>query len=120
MRMTFTIYIVALSVLAYFGLGFVSIIIIASMMIMAQSYFPDRIVLLVSGPKKVTRDQFPELYDIAERIIARNNLPKPKIAVINTGIPNAIAMGKSPKSSVVAVTTGLLDLDFRIGRSPCT
>jgi heat shock protein HtpX len=52
---------------------------------------------LVSGPKKVTRDQFPELYDIAERIIARNNLPKPKMAVINTGIPNAIAMGKSQK-----------------------
>jgi heat shock protein HtpX len=42
-----------------------------------------------------------------ERIIARNNLPKPNIAVINTRMPNAFATGRSPKSSVVAVTTGL-------------
>jgi heat shock protein HtpX len=62
-----------------------------------------------SGAKLVTRDQFPELHDLVERIVARNNLPKPKIAVINTRMPNAFATGKGPKSSVVAVTTGLMD-----------
>ena len=47
---------------------------------------------------------------MVERIVARNNLPKPKIAVINTRMPNAFATGKGPKSSVVAVTTGLMDI----------
>jgi heat shock protein HtpX len=103
------LYIIFLSVLAYLGLGFVPIAIIASAMILAQWYFSDKIVLWSSGAKLVTRDQFPELHDLVERIVARNNLPKPKIAVINTRMPNAFATGKGSKSSVVAVTTGLMD-----------
>jgi heat shock protein HtpX len=104
------LYIIFLSVLAYLGLGFVPIAIVASIMILAQWYFSDKIVLWSSGAKLVTRDQFPELHDLVERIVARNNLPKPKIAVINTRMPNAFAAGKGPKSSVVAVTTGLMDI----------
>jgi len=104
------LYIIFLSVLAYLGLGFVPIAIVASVMILAQWYFSDKIVLWSSGAKVVTRDQFPELHDLVERIVARNNLPKPKIAVINTRMPNAFATGKGPKSSVVAVTTGLMDI----------
>jgi heat shock protein HtpX len=104
------LYTVFLSVLVYVGLDFISITIIASIMIVAQWYFSDRVVLLVSGAKKVSREQFPELHDMVERIIARNNLPKPQIAVINTKIPNAFATGRSAKSSVVAVTTGLINL----------
>jgi heat shock protein HtpX len=104
------LYIIFLSVLAYLGLGFVPIAIVASVMILAQWYFSDKIVLWSSGAKIVTRDQFPELHDLVERIVARNNLPKPKIAVINTRMPNAFATGKGPKSSVVAVTTGLMDI----------
>jgi heat shock protein HtpX len=104
------LYIIFLSVLAYLGLGFVPITIVAGIMILAQWYFSDRIVLWSSGAKIVTRDQFPELHDLVERIVARNNLPKPKIAVINTRMPNAFATGKGPRSSVVAVTTGLIDI----------
>jgi len=79
-------------------------------MIILQWYFSDKIVLWSSRAKIVTREQFPKLHDIIERIVARNNLPKPKIAVITTNMPNAFATGKGPKSSVVAVTTGILDL----------
>src|SRR5215210_8201514 len=104
------LYIVFLSVLAYLGLGFVPITIIASVMLLAQWYFSDKLVLWSSGAKLVTRDQFPKLHDLVERIVARNNLPKPKIAVINMRMPNAFATGKGPKTSVVAVTTGLLDI----------
>lgn len=104
------LYVIFLSVLAYLGLGFVPITIVAAIMILAQWYFSDRIVLWSSGAKIVTRDQFPELHDLVERTIARNNLPKPKIAVINTRMPNAFATGKGPRSSVVAVTTGLVDI----------
>lgn len=103
------LYIVFLSVLAYIGLGFLPITIIALIMIMAQWYFSDKIVMWSAGAKVVTREQFPELHNLVERIVARNNLPKPKIAVINTRMPNAFATGKGPKSSVVAVTTGLTD-----------
>ena len=104
------LYIIFLSILAYVGPDFISITVIASVMILAQWYFSDKIVLWSSGAKVVTREQFPKLHDIIERIVARNNLPKPKVAVINTNMPNAFATGKGPKSSVVAVTTGLIDL----------
>jgi heat shock protein HtpX len=103
------LYIVFLSVLAYIGLGYLPITIIALIMIMAQWYFSDKIVMWSAGAKVVTREQFPELHNLVERIVARNTLPKPKIAVINTRMPNAFATGKGPKSSVVAVTTGLMD-----------
>jgi heat shock protein HtpX len=104
------LYLIFLSILVYVGLDFISITVIASIMIILQWYFSDRIVLWSSGAKIVTREQFPKLHDVVERIVARNNLPKPKIAVINTNMPNAFATGKGPKSSVVAVTTGILDL----------
>ncbi|MEW6604428.1 MAG: zinc metalloprotease HtpX [Thermoproteota archaeon] len=104
------LYLVFLSVLVYVGINFIAIAVIAGLMIFAQYYFSDRIVLWSSGAKVVSREQFPELHDLVERIVARNNMHKPKIAVINTRIPNAFATGKSQKSSLVAVTTGLMDL----------
>ena len=115
-RMIFRFFILALlyavfiGVLAYVGVGFIPIMIVASAMIVAQWYFSDKIVLWSSGAKVVSSDQFPKLHELIERIVARTNMPKPKIAVINTKMPNAFATGKGQKSSVVAVTTGLLDL----------
>jgi len=104
------LYLIFLSVLAYLGIGFIPILIIASAMILAQWYFSDKIVLWSSGAKVVSREQYPELHDLVERIVARNNLSKPRIAVIDKDMPNAFATGRGKKSSVVAVTTGLLNL----------
>ena len=103
------LYLVFMSVLVYVGLDFISIAFIAGIMILLQWYFSDKIVLWSTGAKLVTRDQYPELHDLVERIVARNSLPKPRIAVINTQMPNAFATGKTPKSAIVAVTTGLMD-----------
>jgi heat shock protein HtpX len=103
------IYIIFLSVLAYVGVSAIAIAVIAGIMILAQWYFSDKIVLWSTGAKIVSREQFPELHDLIERIVARNNLSKPRVAVINTRIPNAFATGKTPRSSIVAVTTGLMD-----------
>ena len=103
------LYIIFLSVLAYVGVSAIAIAVIAGIMILAQWYFSDRIVLWSTGAKIVSREQFPELHDLIERIVARNNRSKPRIAVINTRMPNAFATGKTPKSSIVAVTTGLMD-----------
>jgi heat shock protein HtpX len=104
------LYLIFLSVLAYLGIGFIPILIIASAMILAQWYFSDKIVLWSSGAKVVSREQYPELHDLVERIVARNNLSKPRIAVIDKDMPNAFATGRGKKSSVVAVTTGLLNV----------
>ena len=103
------LYIVFLSVLAYVGVGAIAIAVIAGILILAQWYFSDKIVLWSTGAKIVSRDQFPELHDLVERIVARNNLSKPRLAVINMRMPNAFATGKTPKSSIVAVTIGLMD-----------
>ena len=104
------LYLIFLSVLAYLGIGYIPILLIASAMILAQWYFSDKIVLWSSGAKVVSREQYPELHDLVERIVARNNLSKPRIAVIDTDMPNAFATGRGKKSSVVAVTTGLLNI----------
>jgi heat shock protein HtpX len=103
------LYIIFLSVLAYVGVSAIAIAVIAGIMILAQWYFSDKIVLWSTGAKIVSREQFPELHDLVERIVARNNLSKPRIALINTRTPNSFATGKTPKSSIVAVTTGLMD-----------
>jgi heat shock protein HtpX len=103
------LYLVFLSVLVYIGINFIAIAVIASIMILAQWYFSDKIVLWSTRAHIVTREQFPQLHDLVERIVARNSLPKPRIAVVNTRMPNAFATGKTPKSSIVAVTTGLMD-----------
>lgn len=103
------LYIVFLSVLAYAGVSAIAIAVIAGILILAQWYFSDKIVLWSTGAKIVSREQFPELHDLVERIVARNNLSKPRIAVVKTRMPNAFATGKTPKSSIVAVTTGLME-----------
>lgn len=83
---------------------------IISLMILAQWYFSDKIVLWTSGAKLVSREQYPQLHRIVENLVQRVNLPKPKIAIVNTNIPNAFATGKGHKTSLVAVTTGLLNI----------
>lgn len=92
----------------YFGLGILPMAIIAGLMIMSQWYFSDRIVLWSTGAKIVSKEEYPELHAIVENLVSRANLPKPRIAVIKTDMPNAFATGKGPRSSVVAVTTGLM------------
>jgi len=104
------LYIVFLSMLHYLGVGYIPLAIIASAMILAQWYFSDKIVLWSSGAKIVSKEEYPRLHEIVERLSTNNGLPKPKVAMVNSPVPNAFATGKSPKSSLVAVTTGILDL----------
>ena len=104
------LYIVFLSILHYLGVGYIPLAIIASAMILAQWYFSDKIVLWSSGAKIVSKVEYPRLHVFVERLSTNNGLPKPKVAMVNSHVPNAFATGKSPKSSLVAVTTGILDL----------
>jgi heat shock protein HtpX len=104
------LYIVFLSILHYLGVGYIPLAIIASAMILAQWYFSDKIVLWSSGAKIVSKEEYPRLHEIVERLSTNNGLPKPKVAMVKSPVPNAFATGKSPKSSLVAVTTGILDV----------
>ena len=104
------LYIVFLSILHYLGVGYIPLAIIASAMILAQWYFSDKIVLWSSGAKTVSKEEYPRLHEIVERLSTNSGLPKPKVAMVSSPVPNAFATGKSPKSSLVAVTTGILDL----------
>jgi len=104
------LYVVFLSILHYLGVGYIPLAFIAGAMIMAQWYFSDKIVLWTSGAKIVSKEEYPQLHNIVENLVNKNGIPKPKVAVVNTGVPNAFATGKSPRSSLIAVTTGILDL----------
>lgn len=104
------LYLAFVSVLFYLGVGIIPIVAMVSLMVLAQFYFSDRIVLWSSRAKVVTREQAPKLYGMVERIATTNGLPMPKVAIMNTSVPNAFATGKSKKSSLVAVTTGLMDV----------
>ena len=55
----------------------------------------------------VERDEAPDLHDMVERLCAMADLPKPRIAIMDTPVPNAFATGRSPKHAAVCVTTGL-------------
>jgi heat shock protein HtpX len=73
-------------------------------------FFSDKIALMSSGAKPVTRDQLPRLYAVMERLAAKANLPVPKLYVIPEAAPNAFATGRNPRHASVAVTQGLLEL----------
>jgi heat shock protein HtpX len=104
------LYLAFVTVLLYFGVNFIFVVVMVSVMILAQFYFSDKIVLWTSRAKVVTREQQPKLYGMVERIAITNGLPIPKVAIMDTQIPNAFATGKSQKSSVVAVTTGIMNV----------
>jgi heat shock protein HtpX len=72
-----------------------------------QYYTSDKLALAASGAKIVERHEAPELHAMVERLCAMADLPKPRIAIVDTDVPNAFATGRSPKHAAVAVTTGL-------------
>ncbi|PYT47017.1 MAG: protease HtpX [Acidobacteria bacterium] len=73
-------------------------------------FFSDKIALLSSGARPVSREELPRLYAVMERLAAKANLPVPKLYVIPEAAPNAFATGRSPRHASVAVTEGLLQL----------
>jgi heat shock protein HtpX len=91
-----------------FDFGLVPIILIMGGLAFLQYFTSDKIALAASGAKVVSRDEAPELHAMVERLCALGDLPKPRVAVIPTEVPNAFATGRSPKHSAVAVTEGLL------------
>jgi heat shock protein HtpX len=91
------------------NVGLVPMVVIVVGIAFFQYYTSDKLALAAAGAKVVTREQAPALHDTVERLCAMADLPKPKVAIMDTPVPNAFATGRSPKHAAVCVTTGLLD-----------
>ena len=89
------------------NVGLVAMLVIVAGLAFVQYYTSDKLALRAAGAKVVERDQAPELHDMIERLCAMADLPKPRVAIIDTDVPNAFATGRSPKHAAVAVTRGL-------------
>jgi heat shock protein HtpX len=115
-RMVFTlfllglVYAVLVGVLFAAGAGAVTIAIVAGALFAIQLFTSDKIALASMGAREVTPEQAPQLHAIIDRLCVTANLPKPHVAVADTPMPNAFAVGRSPKNATVCVTTGLLQL----------
>ncbi len=91
------------------NVGLAPMILIVVGLAFFQYYTSDKLALAAAGAKVVTREQAPALHDMVERLCAMADLPKPKIAIMDTRVPNAFATGRSPKHAAVCVTSGLWD-----------
>jgi heat shock protein HtpX len=90
-----------------FNFGLLAVIVLMGGLLLVQLWTSDKLALRAAGAKIVERDEAPDLHDMVERLCAMADLPKPRIAVIDTDVPNAFATGRSPKRAAVAVTRGL-------------
>jgi heat shock protein HtpX len=104
------VYAVLVAVLIAAGAGAVTIAVVAAALFALQLFTSDKIALYSMGAKEVTPQEAPELHAIVERLCIQANLPKPRVAVAQTAMPNAFAIGRSPKTATVCATTGILQL----------
>jgi heat shock protein HtpX len=99
-------------VTSYVGLGLG--LVIAGGALFAQWFFSDRIALYAMNGREVTPEEAPQLHGIVDRLCALSDMPKPKVAIADSDVPNAFATGRTPQRAVVCATTGLLQrLDER-------
>lgn len=115
-RMLFTmlllglVYVLLIGVLFAAGAGAVTIAIVAGALLLIQLFTSDKIALAALGAREVSPQEAPELHGIIERLCVQADLPKPKVCVMNTSMPNAFAMGRSQKTATVCATTGILQM----------
>jgi len=102
------LYAVLIGVLFIFLHSLVLILIIAFGFLFCQYFFSDKIAMFAMHAKEVTPQEAPELHGVIDRLCALADMPKPRVAIARTDVPNAFATGRSPKAAVVCATTGLL------------
>jgi heat shock protein HtpX len=104
------VYVVFVGVLIQAGVGAGIVITIAAGLALLQLFASDKMALHAMGAKEVSPQEAPELHAMIERLCIQADLPKPRIAIANTRMPNAFALGRSPKSATVCATTGIMEL----------
>jgi len=104
------VYAVLIAALFAYGASGIVILVVTAGLFLAQLFTSDKIALAAAGARTVTPQQAPELHAMVERLCVQADLPKPRVAVAETSMPNAFAMGRSPKSATVCATTGIMEL----------
>ena len=92
------------------GVSGVTVAIIAGGLAALNLFASDKLALSAMGARVVSPQEAPQLHAMIERLCVQADLPKPKVAVANTSMPNAFALGRSPKNATVCATTGIMDL----------
>ncbi len=104
------LYAVLIGVLIASGTGAVTVAVIAGALFLVQFFTSDKIALYSMGAREVSPQEAPQFHALIERLCIQANLPKPHVAIAETSMPNAFAVGRSPKNATVCATTGLLNL----------
>jgi heat shock protein HtpX len=104
------VYVVFLGVLFAVGASALTLVAVALVLLLLQLFTSDKIAMATLGVKEVSPEQEPELHGVIERLCVQANLPKPRVCVMETPMPNAFAMGRSQKAASVTATRGLLEL----------
>ncbi len=114
-RMFITMFLLAALYLAFItvlwsaGVDYVSLAIIAAVLLGIQYFMSDKLALWSMGGKEVSVEQAPRLHGMVERLTVMGGIPKPRVAISDSPIPNAFATGRSPSKSVICVTTSLME-----------
>jgi heat shock protein HtpX len=95
-------------VLLQAGAGLVTVVVVMGALSFAQLFFSDKLALSAMGAKEVSPQEAPGLHAMIEKLCIQADLPKPRIAVADTDLPNAFALGRSQKSATVCATTGIM------------
>ena len=99
-------------ILQAFGVGNGAIIFFAVLlgggMAFGSLFWSDKVALRASGAREVTPQEAPQLHGIIDRLCALADMPKPRVAIAKSDMPNAFATGRNSKNAVVCVTTGLM------------
>jgi heat shock protein HtpX len=104
------VYVVFVGVLFAAGAGGVTILLVCGGLLVFQFFASDKLALRAMGANEVTPQEAPELHAMIERLCVQADIPKPRVAVVATPMPNAFAMGRSPKAATVCATTGIMEL----------
>src|SRR5215208_736039 len=102
------LYVVFIAVLLQAGAGLVTVVVVMGGLSLAQLFFSDKLALSAMGAKVVSPQEAPGLHAMIEKLCIQADLPKPRIAVADTEVPNAFATGRSQKSATVCATTGIM------------
>jgi heat shock protein HtpX len=108
------LYVAFIGVLLAVGVSYAVVIIIAGGLLFAQYFFSDKIALFSMHARVVSEQEAPELHAIVDRLCALADMPKPKVGIAESDVPNAFATGRSPRAAVVCVTSGIMRrLDYQ-------
>ncbi len=103
------LYVAFAAVLFSAGAGVGVMVVVIGALTLSQLFLSDKLALASMGAKEVSPQEAPGLHAMIERLCIQADLPKPKIAVADTTMPNAFAMGRSQKNATVCATTGIMN-----------